>query len=51
MKTTLTDFKLDVCFYSSPSINTANIFCFKKRKTHAEYDTSFIKVKILDKRG
>ena len=27
------------------------IFRFKKRKTQAEYDTSFIEVKILDKLG
>ena len=31
----------------SSVLKVINIFCFKKRKNHAEYNMSFIKRKIL----
>ena len=41
---------VDFQIYISVPLKVINIFRFKKR-THAEYDTSFIEVKVLDKRG
>ena len=42
---------LSVYIYIYIYIYIYNDICFKKRKNHPEYDTSFIEVKILDERG
>ena len=34
----------------STALKVIHIFRSKKRKNHAEYDTSFVEMKILDKR-